>query len=256
MIKSDELKDLLEHKYHQYNTSSFIEEDPISIPHQFSNKQDIEIAAFFAATLAWGQRPIIIRNAKHLLNLMDHAPHDFICNFEVSDLARFQNFKHRTFNGEDCENFLSSLQYIYRNHHSLDDLFKDLKKEHLNIASTLSAFKEFFFKSYPHTRTQKHIADPLKGSSAKRLNMFLRWMVRKDSSDVDFGIWDSFDASELYCPLDAHTSRVSRKFGILSRKQNDWKAVEELTSKLRILDPSDPVKYDFALFGLGIYEDF
>lgn len=256
MIKSDELKDFLDHKYHQYNTSQFIIEDPISIPHQFSKKQDIEIAAFFSAILAWGNRKVIIRNANHLLELMDNAPHEFILGFNTTDLKAFNNFKHRTFNGFDCGVFLNALQHIYKRFKTLDDCFAELKKENQEIPLILSKFKSLFFESRPDIRSTKHLADPLKGSTAKRLNMFLRWMVRKDDNGVDFGIWKSLNPSDLYCPLDAHTSRVSRKLGLLSRKQNDWTAVHELTQKLREFDPSDPIKYDFALFGLGVYEDF
>jgi len=256
MIKSDEIKDFLEFKFHQYNTSQFIAEDPICIPHQFSKKQDIEIAAFFAAILGWGKRTTIIQSANHLLELMDNAPFDFIMNYESKDLKAFEYFKHRTFNGFDCVVFLNSLQVIYHLYNSLDDCFADLKHEHKDLPEILSNFKLLFFKNQFDIRSTKHIADPLKGSAAKRLNMFLRWMVRKDNSGVDFGIWNSLDPSDLFCPLDAHTSRVSRKLGLLARKQNDWKAVVELTQKLREFDPSDPIKYDFALFGLGIYEDF
>lgn len=256
MIKSDELKDFLDHKYHQYNTSNFIAEDPISIPHQFTQKQDIEIAAFFAATLAWGKRTTIIRNANMLIEMMDNAPYDFILNAKAKDLTVFEQFKHRTFNGFDCIVFLKSLQSIYLQYSSLDDCFTELKRAFVEVPQILSHFKSLFFKNQLDIRSTKHLADPLMGSAAKRLNMFLRWMVRKDNTGVDFGIWQSLSPSELFCPLDAHTSRVSRKLGILSRKQNDWKAVNELTQKLKEFDPSDPVKYDFALFGLGVYEDF
>lgn len=256
MIKSDELKDFLEFKFHQYNTSKFIVEDPISIPHQFSKKQDIEIAAFLAAILAWGNRKTIIRNANSLLELMDLSPYDYILNSESKDLSVFENFKHRTFNGFDCLVFINSLKRIYQLYDSMDDCFADLKHQFGDIPQILSNFKILFFKDQLDIRTTKHLADPLKGSAAKRLNMFLRWMVRKDTVGVDFGIWKSLKPSELYCPLDAHTSRVSRKLGLLKRTQNDWKSVAELTQRLKEFDQVDPIKYDFALFGLGIYENF
>ncbi len=260
MIKSDELKSFLDLKFDQYNTLDFIPEDPISIPHRFSIKQDIEIAGFLAATLAWGQRPVIIRNSLNLLERMDHSPFDFILNAKEQEINTFKDFKHRTFNGEDCIHFLQSLQRVYKSEDSLDDYFSKLrlklKQNHNDIANVLSIFKKSFLGEDYTGRTSKHIADPLKGSTAKRLNMFFRWMVRKDSKGIDFGIWYSIKPSELYCPLDVHTARISRELGLLTRKQNDWKSVDELTKSLRRLDPEDPVKYDIALFGLGVNEDF
>ena len=256
MIKSDELKSFLDLKFDQYNTLDFIPEDPISIPHRFSIKQDIEIAGFLAATLAWGQRPVIIRNSLNLLERMDDSPFDFLLNASESEINSFKDFKHRTFQGDDCITFLHSLQGIYKKHESLDNCFKFLKQQYSSVDIILSEFKSYFLGNKIKSRTSKHIADPLKGSAAKRLNMFLRWMVRKDDKGVDFGIWDSIKASELYCPLDVHTARISRELGLLTRKQNDWKAVEELSNNLRKLDPIDPIKYDIALFGLGVNENF
>jgi len=254
-LNQNELFELLETKYKQYNQPEFIETDPIQIPNLFTKKQDIEIAGFFAATLAWGQRTTILKNANQLMSWMDHAPYDFILNFENYDLRIFENFKHRTFNGEDCISFLKAFQYIYRNFESLENAFFPSDSNH-NIPENISNFKKLFF-SLPHqNRTEKHIADPMKSSAAKRINMFLRWMVRQDEHGVDFGIWKAVKPSELFCPLDTHAGNVARKLGLLNRWQDDWKSVEELTTQLRKFDKNDPVKYDFALFGLGVFEKF
>lgn len=254
-LEHHELQDLLETKYRQFNKPEFIETDPIRIPHQFTKKQDIEIAGFLAATISWGQRVTILKNATQLMEWMDDAPYDFILNFQESDLKTIETFKHRTFNGIDCTYFLKSLQTIYREFGSLEDTFSPLLTKQ-NMAEIISNFKKLFF-SLPHQkRTEKHLADPLKGSAAKRLNMFLRWMVRKDEHGVDFGIWNKISRSVLYCPLDVHSGNVARKLGLLHRQQNDWKAVEELTAQLRKFNKEDPVKYDYALFGLGVFEKF
>jgi uncharacterized protein (TIGR02757 family) len=255
-MNHDELFDLLECKYQLYNQAEFIETDPIQIPHLFTKTQDIEISGFIAATLAWGQRPTIIRNAKYLMEQMDYAPHDFVLNFEEKDLVNFKKFKHRTFNGEDCITFLQSFQNIYKRYKSLEDVFLKEEGDNYSTSRAISGFKRIFLADSLYTRTSKHIADPLKNSAAKRINMFLRWMVRQDNFGVDFGIWNKIKPSDLYCPLDVHSSNVARKLGLLSRKQNDWKAVDELTNSLRELDSDDPVKYDFALFGLGVFEGF
>jgi uncharacterized protein (TIGR02757 family) len=254
-LSFDELKDLLESKYYQYNQSEFIETDPIQIPHLFTKKQDIEIAGFLAATLAWGQRATILRNANKLMEWMDHSPFDFILNFESEDLNQFNTFKHRTFNGEDCRYFLMALQNIYKEFDSMENSFVSGSPD-LNIPEMISDFKKLFFSISHQQRTEKHLADPMKGSAAKRINMFLRWMVRNDQFGVDFGIWEKISPSKLYCPLDVHSGNVARKLGLLSRNQSDWKAVEELTTQLRKFDSKDPVKYDFALFGLGVFEKF
>ncbi len=255
VFEENELYELLEGKYRQYNQAQFIDTDPIQIPHLFSKKQDIEIAGFFAATLAWGQRPTILKNASQLMDLMDHSPHDFILSFQEKDLILFNQFKHRTFNGEDCKYFLIALQNIYKKFDSMEEAFISDTKAQL-IPEMISRFKTLFFSSSHLHRTEKHLADPLKGSAAKRINMLLRWMVRNDQFGVDFGIWKTISPSKLYCPLDVHSGNIARKLGLLKRKQSDWKAVEELTSQLRRFDPQDPVKYDFALFGMGIFEKF
>jgi uncharacterized protein (TIGR02757 family) len=250
-----ELRSFLEEKLSFYNTPSFITDDPISIPHRFFKKQDIEISGFLTATISWGQRPVILKNASTLLKRMDDSPHDFILNFKKKDLLPFKNFVHRTFNGVDCLFFLQALQKIYLKHDSLEEVFK--ASIHTSIQpdyrASIAYFRKLFFKlPYPQ-RTLKHFANPDEGSSAKRLNMFLRWMIRKDSCGVDFGIWN-LQPSMLTCPLDVHSGRVARKLNLLKRKQNDWKAAAELTDALKKMDANDPVKYDFALFGLGVFE--
>ncbi|HEX7411508.1 MAG TPA: TIGR02757 family protein [Bacteroidales bacterium] len=254
---NDVLFDFLEEKADQYNNPIFIESDPISIPHLFQRKEDIEIAAFFAATIAWGQRPTIIRNAQRLMHLMDDSPYEFITGTVPSDLTRFSSFVHRTFKGEDVMFFVHSLQNIYRNHGGLETVFNHtLNEPGADAKDGLQYFRQVFFSIPFPNRTRRHVADVIAGSAAKRLNMFLRWMVRNDKRGVDFGIWKGIGMNKLYCPLDVHSGQVARKLGLLSRTQNDWKAVEELTAALRTFDPDDPVKYDFALFGLGVFEKF
>lgn len=253
-----QLKDFLDRKAAQYEQQDFIPVDPVSIPHRFALKQDIEIAAFFAAILAWGQRSTIINNCTRLLQWMDHAPHEFVLNFKEADLKPFLGFVHRTFNDTDAIYFLHFLQYHYRNHHSLESAFvTDAKDDDENVTNILNGFYNYFF-SLPHypERTRKHIAAPAKNSACKRLNMFLRWMVRSNDKGVDFGIWKHIKPSQLICPLDTHSGRVARRLGILSRKQDDWKAATELTDNLKILDADDPVRYDYALFGLGVEERY
>ena len=254
-MNNKELKEFLELKAYQYNNFNFIESDPIQIPHQFSLKEDIEIAGFLTASIAWGNRKSIINNAKKLISLLDNAPYDFVINYEESDLNSLQSFVHRTFNGTDCIQFIKSLNHIYKNHGGLQTVFKTYAKED-SLQIAISEFKRLFFEIEHSARTQKHISDPLKNSAAKRINMFLRWMVRKDSAGVDFGIWESIEPSQLSCPLDVHTGNIARKLGLLKRKQNDAKALTELDIKLREFDAQDPVKYDFALFGLGAFENF
>lgn len=250
-----ELKDFLDTKVNQYNHPRFIESDPIQIPHQFSKKEDIEIAGFLTATIAWGNRKSIINNAYRLMNLLDHAPYDFVLNHKANDLERLKPFVHRTFNGLDCIQFIKSLEHIYSNHKGLETVFsRYTKRDSVQVA--IHHFKQHFFEIEHLERTKKHVSDPLKNSAAKRINMFLRWMVRKDNNGVDFGIWNSISPSQLSCPLDVHSGNVARQLGLLKRKQNDGKALTELDTALRKLDPADPVKYDFALFGLGIFEGF
>lgn len=255
-LSNSELQSFLNEKCDLYNRETFIETDPIQIPKAFSKKEDIEIAAFLAATIAWGQRPTIIKNAKKLMQWMDQAPHDFIMNAEESDLNIFSEFKHRTFNGEDTIFFIQSLQNIYKNHAGLEAVFSKPKFNDGDAKDAIANFRKTFFSIDHPKRTEKHVSNVLKKSSAKRLNMFLRWMVRDDKRSVDFGIWKSLSPADLYLPLDVHTGRVGRKLGLLTRKQDDWPAVNEITQSLRKLDPNDPVKYDFALFGLGIFEKF
>jgi uncharacterized protein (TIGR02757 family) len=274
----ENLKAFLDSKVSQYNQPEFIKNDPVSIPHMFTKKQDIEIMGFWAATLAWGQRVTIINKCRELITLMDGAPYDFIINHEEPDLKKLLHFKHRTFNDIDTLYFISFFRYHYSNHESLEDAFippvilSDSKEstrrqtlrnqsidqgDNVVIESYLNHFREYFFSlpDYPH-RTKKHVSSPSQKSTCKRLNMFLRWMVRKDDCGVDFGIWNKIRPSELIMPCDLHVDRVARKLKLITRKQTDWQTAIELTERLREFDPLDPVKYDFALFGLGIEEKF
>lgn len=250
-----ELKDFLDEKVLQYNTLDFIESDPVQIPHLFTQKEDIEIAGFLSATIAWGNRKMIIKNSHRMMELMGNAPYDFVMSHTETDLKRLEYFVHRTFNGQDFMVFIKSLQNIYQNHNGLEAVFS--KNQEVNsMQRSISEFKKIFF-DIPHAaRTQKHISDPLNNSAAKRINMYLRWMCRQDNKGVDLGIWKSIPPAALSCPLDVHSGNVARKLDLLSRKQNDSKALFELDFKLRELDPHDPVKYDFALFGLGVFEGF
>lgn len=254
-MKPSELKEFLDSKVIQYNNLKFIESDPIQIPHQFNKVEDIEIAGFLTATIAWGNRKSIIKNASRLMLLLDNSPHDFVLNHEESDLEKLAPFVHRTFNGGDCMQFITSLQNIYNNHNGLESVFVKHAESH-SLQTAISQFKTTFFEVDHLQRTQKHVSDPLKNSAAKRINMFLRWMVRNDHAGVDFGIWKDLSPKQLSCPLDVHSGNVARKLGLLNRKQNDAKALLELDTALRVLDEKDPVKYDFALFGLGVFEGF
>ncbi len=254
------IQQILEDKYQYYNKPEFIETDPIQIPRDFSKKEDIEIAGFIAAAIAWGKRPMIIRNANRWLEMMDNAPYDFVMNANEEDLKPLLNFVHRTFNGDDALFFISSLQNIYKNHGGLEAVFaKGLQQKFENpknyslLYGALNYFRNVFMSSPHLARSGKHIANPSKGSAAKRLNMYLRWMTRQDKQGVDFGIWKSIEAKHLMIPLDVHSGRVARKLGLLKRKADDWKSVEELTADLRQFDANDPVKYDFALFGMGVF---
>jgi uncharacterized protein (TIGR02757 family) len=250
----EQVKSLLNHKYFQYNREEFLEGDPVSVPHLFHKKEDIEIAAFLTATISWGQRVTIVDNARKLMERMDFSPYEFILQAGRSDLKRFNEFRHRTFNQTDLDFFMLSLQNIYRNHSGLEAAF--VVPGNGDIKSSISKFRDIFL-SVPHeSRSEKHIANPSTGSPAKRINMFLRWMVRKDHQGVDFGIWGQIRQEDLMCPLDIHSGAVARKLGLITRPQNDWKALEELMMHLRRFDPADPAKYDFALFGLGIFEGF
>lgn len=249
--------DFLEEKYRLYNQLNFIETDPISIPHLYSKKQDIEIAGFLTATISWGQRTTILKNAEFLLNQMDNSPHNFILNFNKKDFQRFSNFVHRTFNSTDLHFFFIALQNIYKKYNSLEDLFLErYNPTEINLANSIIYWRNEFFSDQHLLRTEKHFSDIQSGSAAKRINMFLRWMVRKDEYGVDFGLWKNISPAKLICPLDVHSGRVARKLKLLRRNQDDWRAALELTEKLKTFDPSDPVKYDFALFGLGVFEKF
>ena len=254
-MKKTEIKAFLEEKVQQYESFDFIEVDPILIPHQFSQKEDIEISGFLAATIAWGNRKSIINNAQKMMDLMDQAPYDFILNHKENDLQRFEGFVHRTFNADDLRYFIKALRYIYQEHQGLEQLFCRYAKPQ-SLQGAIHHLKQVFF-SLPHQqRTHKHVSDPLKGSAAKRLNMYLRWMVRSNTNGVDFGLWKSLHPRQLSCPLDVHSGNVARKLKLLKRKQNDGKALAELDKALRKMDPEDPVKFDYALFGLGVFEKF
>lgn len=255
MIIND-LKSYLDDKVGEYNRPGFIPDDPISIPHAYSKKQDIEITAFWAAILAWGQRTTVIRKCKELFAMMENAPHDFILNHTGQDLKPFEQFKHRTFNATDTLYFLSFLRWLYEHHDSMEEAFTiGMKPSHETIEVGLINFHNLFFSlpDFP-PRTKKHVATPARKAACKRINMFLRWMVRRDDRGVDFGIWKKITPSQLVCPCDLHVDRVARRLGLITRKQTDWLTAQELTNNLRKFDPKDPVKYDFALFGLGIEE--
>jgi uncharacterized protein (TIGR02757 family) len=251
----NDLKKFFDSKVAVYNQASFIKDDPICIPHLFTKKQDIEIAGFFASIFAWGNRTTIIQKSKELMQLMDNAPYAFCTGHKESDLKKLLAFKHRTFNTTDLLYFISFFQEHYKKHDSLEDAF--VLSPEKDPAARLHQFHNYFF-SFPDAppRTKKHIATPVKGSTCKRLNMYLRWMVRTDNKGVDFGIWNKIKPSELICPIDLHVARVAKRFQLLDRTKIDWQAGLELTSYLKTLDPKDPVKYDFALFGLGVIEKY
>ena len=254
------MAEFLDAKTAEYNRPSFIPDDPISIPHRYSRKQDIEIAAFFAAIFSWGNRTTIIRKSMELMQLMDHAPHQFVLGHGEKELRRLLDFKHRTFNATDLLYFIEFFKHHYSRHESLEDAFLRPGAGSSPIplgAPALSGFYPYFFSlEDAPARTRKHIASPERNSSCKRLNMFLRWMVRSDDRGVDFGIWKKISPSRLICPLDVHVARVARRLGLLTRTTTDWQAAVELTDRLRRFDEADPVKYDFALFGLGVMEKF
>lgn len=253
-LHPESLRDLLEHKYLQYNKPEFIENDPVSVPHLFTDLTDIEIAGFFSAMIAWGNRKTIVRNALKLVGSMDHAPYDFVMHAQGHDLKAISSFVHRTFNGEDVIFLIACLRAFYNKYGSMRHFFLLQAKAGISLREMLIQFRQALLLHTGHCHAYKHIPDMAKNTAAKRLNMFLRWMVRKDSHGVDFGIWQPFPASVLMIPLDVHTSRVAGKLGLLQIRNSNWKAVEQLTQNLRYFDPADPVKYDFALFGMGIYE--
>lgn len=254
-MKTSELKEFLDEKAVFYNNKKFIETDPIQIPHIFNKKKDIEIAGFLVATISWGNRKMIINNATKMMELIDNSPFDFVVNHSEKDLLKITHFVHRTFNTVDFIFFLKSLQNIYKNYEGLENVLRIKNKEN-NYKNAIHEFKNIFFEIPHETRSLKHVSDPLKNSASKRINMFLRWMVRNDANGVDFGIWKSHNSANLSCPLDVHSGNVARKLKLLQRKQNDWKALMELDKSLRKMDKKDPVKYDFALFGLGVFEKF
>lgn len=249
-MNKQELKQLLDQKLAQYNRSAFIAEDPIAIPHQFTLAADIEIAGFFAALFAWGNRTTILQKCKDLLNRMDNAPFQFIQQHHEKELDRFSSFKHRTFQPTDLRYIFFVLQNHYQKNKSLESAFCIANS---SMENRLNAFHTYFF-SFPTApvRTRKHLPSPERGSTCKRLNMFLRWMVRKDPAGVDFGLWKNINPAELICPVDVHVARVARELKLIERKQTDWITALELTQMLRSFDPTDPVKYDFALFGWGV----
>jgi uncharacterized protein (TIGR02757 family) len=251
----NELRAFLDEKVDLYNRPDFIESDPIQIPHQFTSKEDIEISGFLASVIAWGNRKMIIKNAQKMMELMGNTPYDFVMSHTENDLELLESFVHRTFNGQDFIGFIKGLQHIYTNYNGLEAVFTK-HTENNSTQNAIVAFKTIFFESSHLQRTEKHLPNPSIGSAAKRINMFLRWMVRNDNRNVDFGLWKSIPTSALSCPLDVHSGNVARKLGLLTRKQNDAKALTELDTNLRQLDPNDPVKYDFALFGLGVFEGF
>lgn len=255
MEKLADLKSFLDEKVVEFNKPSFIETDPIQVPKQFSEKENIEIAGFLTATISWGNRQAIIKNAMRLMAIMDFQPYDFITGASEQEKEKLRSFVHRTFNGDDCIYFIHSLQNIYKNHGGLQAVLEKGFQQDKTVKSALVYFYKIFFEMRGE-RTRKHISNIQNGASGKRLNMFLRWMVRQDNKGVDFGLWKNIPASALMLPLDVHTGNVGRKLGLLQRKSNDWKAVEEITAALRNFDAEDPVKYDFALFGLGVFEKF
>lgn len=248
-INLQQLRSTLNAKVVQYNHPSFIATDPIQVPHGFTLMQDIEIAGFLAASIAWGNRTMIIKNAARLMEIMEQQPYEYVMHAGPEELKKLDGFVHRTFNADDAIQFVYSLRNIYHQYGSMEKAFKGH-----SVKDRIHHFRTVFFREDHLQRTEKHVSDPFKGSAAKRINMFLRWMVRQDEGGVDFGIWNNISPAELIIPLDVHSGRAARKLGLLQRKQNDWKAAEELTTNLRLLDPEDPVKYDYALFGMGVFE--
>ena len=254
-LKRHELKEFLDEKADLYNRPSFINLDPISIPHRYTAKGDIEIAGFLAATIAWGNRKMILKSSVRMMEILEDSPFEFIVNSSDCELDQAIRFVHRTFNSVDLAYFLQALRHIYRNRGGLEKIFETHKTSD-SLQPAIHELHRIFFELPHEKRTERHVSDPFKGSAAKKINMYLRWMIRKDNKGVDFGIWNSISPSILSCPLDVHSGNVARKLGLLNRKQNDAKAVAELDGILRSFDSEDPVKYDFALFGLGVFERF
>jgi len=255
LLLNIELKEYLDEKVTQYNSPNFIESDPIQIPHQYDLKEDIEISGFLTATIAWGNRTMIIKNGHKMMQMMGNSPYDFVMSYNETQLKLLDGFVHRTFNSVDFGFFIKALNHIYTNHGGMEKVFS-LHQSTGSILPAITEFKRLFFSVEHPIRTTKHVSDPAKGSSSKRINMMLRWFCRQDNHGVDFGIWKNIPPTILSCPLDVHSGNVARQFDLLTRKQNDVKALNELDSNLRLLDANDPVKYDFALFGLGVFEQF
>jgi uncharacterized protein (TIGR02757 family) len=254
-LSKRELKDFLDARVDMYNRPEFIGCDPVSIPHRFSVKEDIEISGFLAATVAWGNRVSILKSADRMMKIMGKSPYDFIISHKEIDLKGIDGTMHRTFHAEDFIYFIEALKYIYKEKGGMEGIFLRFQTED-SLQLAIHEFRRIFFELPHNARTMKHVSDPFKGSAAKKMNMFLRWMVRKDDRGVDFGLWKSIPPSILSCPLDVHSGNVARKLGLIKRRQNDSKAVTELDKILRELDREDPVKYDFALFGLGAFEGY
>lgn len=252
-MNPDELKEFMDSKVAAYNRPQFLNDDPLQVPRLFSQKEDIEISGFLTATIAWGNRRTIIRNAGRMMELMDRAPYDFVMRHEASDLPPLESFVHRTFNGTDMICFIKALKHLYMHKGGLEGVFSR-NATALSTQPAISALRKEVMEIPHPARSAKHFPDPARGSAAKRLNMFLRWMVRDGAAGVDFGIWKQLSPAQLSCPLDVHSGNVARKLGILTRRQNDAKAVQELDRQLREWDAEDPVRYDFALFGLGVFE--
>ncbi len=252
-MQIEKIKNILDFNVIKYNQPEFINNDPISIPHLFSKKEDIEKIGLLTATISWGNRKAIINSAKKFIKLLDNKPYEFVMNYKEKDYHHVEFFKHRTFNGFDLHFFLLSLQNIYKTKGGLEKIFSEGFNKNGSSLDGIENFRNaFFYDDTKNIRTKKHVSSPFRGSASKRLNMYLRWMVRRDNNGVDFGIWKSISPSMLSCPLDVHSGNSARKIGILNRKQNDWKAVIELDNSLKIMDANDPVKYDFALFGMGL----
>lgn len=254
-MKTEELKEFLNQKVLQYHNAEFITSDPIQVPHAYSLKEDIEISAFLTATMAWGNRKMIVSKSKELMERMGNSPFEFVMEYSDTDFHKIEGFKHRTFNAVDADFFIRSLQNIYINHGGLESVFSFSKTDEDSFRA-IENFRSVFIETPHQMRSRKHLSSPASGSAAKRLNMFLRWMVRNSAGGVDFGIWQNISTAQLVCPLDIHSGNVARKLGLLNRKPNDWKAATELNTKLKKMDSLDPVKYDFALFGLGVFEGF
>lgn len=254
MIRDKAFIRWLNQKVEFYNQPSFILMDPISVPHQFDKKEDIEIAGFLTALISWGRRDMIIKSAMQIMRLMSNKPHDFITSKNLEGFKRLESFYYRTFRGEDLIFLLSALRNIYINNNGLETIANESFKRSANIKDVIVGIRNSLLETPHLKRSEKHLSNPLKGSAAKRINMFLRWMIRNDNRGVDFGLWKQIPTSELICPLDIHSGRIARKLGLLYRKQDDWKAAEELTLTLKQMDPQDPVKYDYALYGMGAFE--